>query len=93
MDMARHQVPQSLTVRRDRHRRQLAWTIKTRILLEEAGIADNRNMVDRQCNRVAGISIICREVGELLTVDPEADFAGEDEAWRRRWRHERDDEV
>ena len=83
MDMAQHQVPQSLTVRRDRRRRQLARTIKTRILLEEAGIADNRNMVDRQCNRVAGISL-CREVGELLTVDPEAGFAGEEEAWRRR---------
>ena len=86
MDMARHQVPRGLTVRRDTHHRQPARTIKTRILLEEAGIADSRNMVDRQWHRVAGISI-CREVGDpdLLTVDPEAeDFAGEEEAWRRR---------
>jgi hypothetical protein len=84
MDMARHQVPQGLTVRRDSHRPQPARMIKTRILLEEAGIADNgRNIVDRQWHRVAGISV-CREVGEL-TVDPEADFAGEEEeAWRRR---------
>lgn len=85
MAMARHQVPQGLTVRRDSHRWQPARMIKTRILLEEAGIADNsRNMVDRQWHHVAGISV-CREVGELLTVDPEADFAGEEEeAWRRR---------
>jgi hypothetical protein len=60
--------------------------IKTRILLEEAGIADNsKNMVDRQWHRVAGISV-CRGVGELLTVDPEVDFAGEEEAWPPRRR-------
>ena len=64
MDTARHEVPQSLMVRCDSHRQPPARTIKTRILLETAGITDNgRNMVGRRCHPVAGISVR-REVGE-----------------------------
>ncbi len=59
MDMsmaeAEHQVPHSLTARRGGQHQQAAQTIKTQIVRGDGVVDITRRIVDRQCEREAGL--------------------------------------
>ena len=55
MAEAEHQVPHSLTARRGGQHQQAAQTIKTQIVRGDGVVDITRRIVDRQCEREAGL--------------------------------------